>query len=962
MPRPEVVEKALDEIRKRDANYQYFFDQLKSPGWIEPLFSEGMFQDPRPPKREGDYISFPSWPESRYLARMAPSVPEVVLDVILKMPETENVRVHEDLANAACAMPPELAACWARKEAGWIRSQQHLYLLLPEKLGELVSHLARGGQIEAALELAWSLLTIFPDPRVIGEVDEDDTFRISPEPRARFDTWYYEQILKKYIPDLVTAADVDALTLLCGLLEDAIRFSRRHKEDDGPEDYSYIRRPAIEDHDQNRGHGLSGLLVSAVRDTAEALMETKGKAALEIVEGRHFKVFKRIGLHLRRKWPEVDPEGTASLVADPTIFYDIHLHHEFFHLLHERFNRLPLKAQQAYLALVAQGTDAERWLDLREHESGHRPSEEEGKRYVRHWQYTKLSPPEEFLDQEWRQRFDALKQEFGELDHPDFHFYLGPVWTGPTSPKRVEDIRSVSIEELISFLETWQPSGDPMSPSAEGLGRELTSLVASEPERFAAEARRFQDLDPTYVGALFWGLLKGAKKAGTFLWAPVLDLCDWVVNQSQEIPEREGEYVHTGGGWGSTRRAIASLLSSGFELGTAEMPFSLRTASWEVLNPLTDDPDPTPGYEARYGGSNMDPATLSINTTRGEAMHAVVRYALWVRRHLKEAPSGKERLAQGFDEMPEVLEVLDHHLDPDSDPALAIRAVYGQWFPWLVLLDPHWAAQSVTRIFPTEETLRELRDAAWETYITFCAPYDNAFDLLREEYRRAVERIGTASGERQRLTDPDRRLAEHLMTLYWRGKLSLDEPDGLLMRFYAKASDSLCSHALAFVGRSLHRTEEEVASQILDGLKVLWERRLNVARTVTPPTSHTAELAAFGSWFVSAKFDDAWAIVQLEEALKLAVSVEPDHLVVERLATLAAVMPAHAVECLSLIIEADKEGWHIHGWREHMRTILSSVLQSTDNTARQAAVDLVHRLGARGHLGFRNLVSKRKRG
>jgi len=308
--------------------------------------------------------------------------------------------------------------------------------------------------------------------------------------------------------------------------------------------------------------------------------------------------------------------------------------------------------------------------------------------------------------------------------------------------------------------------------------------------------------------------------------------------------------------------------------------------------------------------------------------------------------------------MSEVQEVLDHHLDPSYDPALAIRAVYGEWFPWLVLLDQGWAAQRVTKIFPLEETLRDLRDAAWETYITFCAPYDNAFDLLREEYSRAVERIGTASGERQRLADPDRRLAEHLMTLYWRGKLSLDEPDDLLMRFYAKASDSLCSHALAFVGRSLHSTEEEVAPQILDGLKVLWERRLNAARSATPPTSHIAELAAFGWWFVSAQFDDAWAIVQLKEALKLAVRVEPDHLVVERLATLAAAMPAHAVECLSLIIEGDKEGWHIHGWREHTRTILSTALQSTDETAQQAAVDLVHRLGARGYLSFRDLLSE----
>ena len=901
-----------------EASRRYFYNALEDSAWLEVLIRAGEFREAPEPRKDSEKgtLSFPPWPQSRYLARMAALAPEAVLEIALRIPDTENIRVHEDLADMACKMPPELAARLAKKETDWVRSQQYLYLLLPEELGALVSHLAKGGQIDQALDLASDVLTVSPGPE---------------DARARFDAWHYEQILKKHIPDLVTAAEMDALTLLCDLLEDAVRFSERHKGDEGPEDQSYIWRPAIEDHSQNRlQRGLKGLLVSAVRDAAEALMKTNGKAILEIIERRPFKIFQRIGLHLRRKWPKVDPEGTASLVADPDVFDDFHLHHEYFTLLREQFDSLPPKARQAYLAL------AEKRAGLK--------------------QYTKLWPIQEFLDQEWWQRFDALKQDFGELDHPDFHFYVGTLWTGPTSPKKVEDLGSMSIEELASFLKTWQPSGDLMSPSPEGLGRELTALVTSEPKRFAAEAGQFKGLDPTYVRALLRGLREAAKQKVTFPWLPVLDLCRWVMDQPREIPGREGEYEDLDPHWGWTRKAIADLLSAGFESSVSEIPFDLRDTSWKVLRRLTDDPNPTLEYEARYGGSNMDPATLSINTTRGEAMHAVVRYALWVRRHLKEAPNGKERLAQGFDEMPEGLEVLDHHLDPVNDPALAIRAVYGRWFPWLVLLDPHWAAQSVTRIFPTEETLRELRDAAWETYITFCTSYDNVFDLLREEYGRAVERIGTASSERRRLTDPDERLAGHLMTLYWRGKLDLDDPGGLLARFYVKASDSLCSHALAFVGRSLHSTEEEIAPQILDGLKLLWERRLNAARSATPPTSHIAELAAFGWWFVSAKFDDAWAIVQIKEALKLTVRVEPDHLVVERLATLAAAMPAHAVECLSLIIEGDKEGWHIHAWREHTRTILSTALQSTDDTAQQAAVDLVHRLGARGYLSFRNLL------
>ena len=65
----------------------------------------------------------------------------------------------------------------------------------------------------------------------------------------------------------------------------------------------------------------------------------------------------------------------------------------------------------------------------------------------------------------------------------------------------------------------------------------------------------------------------------------------------------------------------------------------------------------------------------AINTVRGEAMHTVVRYALWIRRHFKQTPEGAKRLERDFDEMPEVRQVLNEHLNPDQELSLAIRSI-----------------------------------------------------------------------------------------------------------------------------------------------------------------------------------------------------------------------------------------------------------------------------------------------
>lgn len=950
MLNPEIIKTALNEIRKRSVNYEYFFDQLKSPEWIEPLNSEGMFQHPPSPEQKEDYISFPFWPESRYLVRMASKSPEHVLEVILKIPETQNVRVHEDLAEAACAMPPKLAARWIKKEINWIRSQQHLYFLIPEIYGKLISHLARGGQVADALNLARTLLTVLP---ATEEEVEGETYLMPSDPRIRFDIWYYEQFLKKHIPDLVMTAGEDALILLCDLLVDTIRFTEGVKEDEVAEDYSYIWRPAIEEHDQNHIHGLNDLLVSAVRDTAEALMETKGKIIIEIVEGQSFKVFHRIGLYLRRKWSAVDSDGTANLIVNPIVFDDIHLHHEFFHLLKEQFNELPQETKEAYLKLIAHDGNLKEWSDFEEREYGPRPSQQETESYVKRWKYKKLWPIQAFLDIEWKNLFTSFKEEFGELDHPDFHSYMSSAWVGPTSPKDVEDLKSMKIEELISFLDSWRPSEDPMSSSPEGLGRKLTALVSLEPERFSIETKQFEKLDPTYVHALLSGFREALKQKKSFQWTPVLGLCQWVIDQPREIPERKGKYMDIDPDWGWTRKTIVNLFSVAFE--SDAIPFDLRTAAWEVLKPITDDPDPTTEYEEQYGGLNMDPSMLSINTTRGGAMHAVVHYALWIRRHIEEAPDRKERVARGFEEMPEIREILEHHLDPNFDPSLAIRAVYGQCFPWLVILDKRWAEQNIIKIFPIGENLRSLHDAAWVTYIDYCNPYDNVLDLLREEYSHAIDRIGTFSEYRELPIKYDKLLVEHFMTYYWRGELDIDDPGGLLVRFYMKAPEELRGQAIEFIGRSLYNTKEIVEPEVLNRLKRLWEKRVNVIRTTTPSIINT-ELVGFGWWFASAKFDDNWAISQLKDVFELMGDINPDHLVVERLAELSKVMPLIAVECLALIVENDKERVRIRRFIKHMRIIIAAALQSTDDTASKVAADLVDRLIASGYLDFRDLL------
>ena len=435
----------------------------------------------------------------------------------------------------------------------------------------------------------------------------------------------------------------------------------------------------------------------------------------------------------------------------------------------------------------------------------------------------------------------------------------------------------------------------------------------------------------------------------------MLDLCSWAVGQPRESSDEKAGYQDEDPHWGWTRKAIADLLSSGFKSRTIIIPYALRSSSWSILRPLTEDPDPTPEHEAQYGPPNMDPATLSINTVRGEAMHAVIQYALWLRREQEKSPNKEKLISKGFEEMPEVREVLDYHLDRSKEHALAIRAVYGQWFPWLLLLDKDWARANAERIFPSGQEDRSLWDAAWGTYIKFCQAYDGVLEILYPKYRDAIDRLAEEVELSNEAREGGQRLAEHLMVFYWRGKIDLKQPESLLRQFWAKAPSGIRGKAFEYVGRSLYNTKGPVPAETLERLKELWQLRFFELRVTADQSQYLDEIISFGWWFSSAKFEDQWAIEQLIEVLRLARKTEPDHLVVQRLAAISKQMPLEAVRCLDCLVRGDEKGWKLHGWREDAKAILMNALNSGGDIA-DTAKDLVHFIGSRGFLDFRSLL------
>lgn len=944
MPTREHVRKAM-EVMKTGADYDYFFERLNSPDWIQPLLEEGVLSKPPPPRAEGSGTWYPLWSASKYLARMASRVPEAVAAAIRDVPDTGNVRVHEDFVDAALNMPPEIASRVVDLASAWIRSGPSF--LLPQKLGQLVVHMAQGGEIDAAFGLASSLLALKPTER-IALLDEDDIFD-STNAEALFDAWDYGEILRAVQPALSDVDPERALQLLMNLLDQALFIaSGLDAPPSGPtEDLSYVWRPAIEDHEQNWRGDAKDHLVVAVRDAASKLIEGDPSLVTSLVPSllsQPWRVYHRVAIHLLNRFSMSAPDLVRNVLTNADLFDELGVRHEFALLMQGHFGHLEPSDQDAVLHLV-DSFDVDDFRRRYETAGETEPTDQEVRKYEAFRRRDRLwLIGRELLPPDRQSELDGLLAQLGSPDRPADEMGFSRSWVGPTSPMEVDELAMMSVADAVAHLREWQPSGDQMAPTPEGLGRVLSAVVAEAPDRYAQEAMLFQDVDPTYVRGLISGLREGLRQKKEFDWGPVVDLCVWVAEQPRAIARRTGDYMDLDPGWVWTRKEIAALFSDGFSRGDSGPAPTLRERCWAALEPLTKDPEPDADYERQYGGENMDPSHLSINTVRGQAMHATVSYLLWVRRAFLE--DGQEF---GFQHAPEAVAVLEDHLDVTVDPSLTVRSVYGWHFPRLHLLDKEWAVSMAERIFPTGNEFRAHFEAAWDAYVLFNPAYNDVAETLAEPYRVATSRISSSESREARMHDADEHLTDHLMSLYWRGEEQLGE-DTLIEAFYASAPVRLRKHALVFLGRSLIDAPE-MTDEVRARLTQLWASRLELV-----DEESSDELSGFGWWFASRHLDGEWLLEQLEQVLRRAKGVDPRHLVAERLVQLVGDHPGRVVECLRLFIEASDKPWDVYGIREEAMTILKCAMASGDETLIELARGVIHSLGARGYREFRQLL------
>jgi len=952
---PKQIEN-LKILLESGADADFFFTSIKSSEWLPVLLKNGFFDSPPEPEHGDNWVRFPPWPQSSYLVRAAPQIPEEVVKAALHIPFTKNASVNNDILRVALAVAPPLASKLLPRISQWAKQTNPHWMTID--VAKLITHISNGGNFKGAINLLRSLIDFSTDPEKAEKEKIRKTGSIygwGLEPHNPLEAQDYKELLDTTIPTLVKRDPMVTLFMLASVLNKYI-YKKISSGTKLNQDDSHSWRPSIAESDQNPDYNQISHLISILRETGESAVNgglINIEQLLSVARKYNWDIFKRFELHWARIfYTQLDHNTLRCLLLTPDYFFSGNFDLEYGLLLGHAFKILEPNEKIHIFEWIEQGPQAHDLAWMGRTLSGEPATKELIDQRIAYWRVSRLFWIKNELDPTWRKRYDHWVKESHEPEKPGFRAWSGGIEVGVRSPLAVEALHAMTLRQQIEFLKSWKPE----TPSwrgamKEGLAGTFQIEVKTHAVHYFENIKQFIEIDPAYISAAIRGLQEGLKQQTISSWEPFWTFALWILNQPDPETEIEDELTgrkHMGRRWQSCRLEIIRFVLAIIKNELTRLPMSERASIWQLIEILTHDPSPTVADEVRDGMSIMDPFTLSLNTVRGEAVHAVFSYISWARSNR----TNDSQSSQTLDDVPEARSTLESLLNPQIEPSLTVRSIFGANVVPLTIMAEKWLVEHLGEIFPREGHDR-LWEIAWDTFISFSHPNARTLSILHSEYTKAIKRMPQDSKVApKRQVDPRVSLGQHLIANYWWGYLDFEKPDDLLAEFYALATEKVRAQIMSYIGRSIAQTAESISPEIFIRLEKFWNWRVAQAIAANG-MGFKEEMAEFAWWFNAKKLGDDWTTKQMIVSLELSHTTKNQFLWMKHFAEIAKQYPRESIRALELTLVAVQQK-AAQFWNEDEATeIFKAVANIEDPPIRQHALraqDLLLRMGRRQFL------------
>lgn len=758
---PKKVPAVLDVIEKDGYLKDYFFKKVSSLKWFSfliPLFKHEFNPTPVSTDNKKGLINIPFWSALIYLEKVSKvsdkpenkKYAEALIDIlrsVTKPDDDPNKRIDNDrtwymFSKIMANLPTDVIKL---KDIDlieyWLDSKFNTGLVGREIGQSLLPKLLEKGNKE----------DIEKAVRVI-----DIIVRSKGQAKGVMDAYDLEKLFKKNAVKLGEQCGKEVVKIL------QLRLESEQIIPEKDDAYSYIWRPAIEEHEQNTSREDSReALISGLRDVllAYAQAENASSLLLELFKSSRW-IVKRMVLHvLNAQFQKYSGLGQKLIMDNLTdLFSESNYHHEFFELLRNRFKDFTDDNSRKIIEAI--GSLTHQWPNNVSAEE----SEGLNKGIRLRW-FLAIYGSGYSLPQ-------TVIKEYGldnvKVDHPEFLSYHGPVTWGTEQLFSIGDLMAKgSVKDIVNFLNEFKGKNRFNETGYEEAGQVLKQAIKANQQFFENDLKEFlkgRFVYQYYALQAFEDLWKEKKRID---WQKVIEFLKEMID-SEELWKKENEERTIG--FYFRKDCIPSLIARLIESGVRDdewsMPNTYLSEARSLLEKLLEKIEPS------AKGKDSDALTEAINSPKGHAIEAYLNYALRECRILtaKHKNQGIEERRNFWEE---IKPAFDKELDKAKNTNFEFSALAGRYLPNLYYLSKEWVEANINKIFPLEYEKNWRCAVSGYSYVN--TVYTVIYRLLKDNSH--LKRVLDSTFENSNIRE---RIIENIAISYLRGEEDLQGENSLM--------------------------------------------------------------------------------------------------------------------------------------------------------------------------------------
>ena len=722
----------LQRIDEKEDLRPIFFQKVKGLKWFDALSERGYFNpenNPKPePAKEEGFINIPFWQVTNYLVKTSPKLSaeenqefankflQVLFNVTKYSKEQgfSNYRTWFQFAEVIPHIPSSIIGIEHIDMVDYWFDDQYDNGVSARKVGEnwlpmLLRH-DEQHSIGLAKEVIRSLYKI-----VFLEAPEGTG--VKHKASFRFSCSYAREINKKIAKISGKKLGIDAVLIFDTELK---RILRKLNNDS----WSYLWQPAIEVHNQNKHRDdAENILVEAYRDSLIGFVINNSEEAYRYVTemlGSEYQIIHRLAIYTINKKYIYFTELVDILLDDK--YMDIGYRHEMWHFLKDSYQEFTDTQKHKILSLISK-------IKINDDEGNyHEVATAYGKAS---W----LASIKDYGEEESHQYDVNVETTKSEPEHPDFPSYMYSVQGGPESPVPLEELKALSIEELVTKLNEYEDAVSFFEPGIEGLAKEFKQLIKTDPFGCSLSLNKFLKLDLAYIYAIIEAyndlLREKVKLPWDSVWHELLKFCSGVIEQDRfwgpENAKQREAFV-------ANRYWIVSSIGRLIEEGTKSdenaIPEDNLSSAEELVGCLLEKEE---GSEFKL---DSDAVTVAINSPRGHCIEALINLTLRSCR-LADKKTNKDHSSAWSHFQP----YYDSELDraDGEKPEYEFATLVAIYLPHFLYMSKDWVLDNLSRIFDQQHHKKWLY--AMQGYAHVGNVYRQIYDFFKGngDFLKALE-------------------------------------------------------------------------------------------------------------------------------------------------------------------------------------------------------------------------------